>query len=97
MPTNNNNNNLTAHEIITAGATNLPKLTADRDERLLRGLQIAYARAVVNTLWLPVAAASAATIVACGMEWKKVTAKATKKKEEEEEEGKNIIMITTKN
>ncbi|KAL8650813.1 MAG: hypothetical protein Q9210_003611 [Variospora velana] len=65
--------NLTAYEIVTAGATNLQKLTTDRET--LRQLQIVYAKAVVNTLWLPVAAASAATICACGMEWKKVTAK----------------------
>ncbi|KAI4118765.1 MAG: hypothetical protein LQ345_001225 [Seirophora villosa] len=56
-----------------AGATNLQKLTTDRET--LRQLQIVYAKALVNTLWLPIAAASAATIWACGMEWKKVTAK----------------------
>ncbi|KAL8923566.1 MAG: hypothetical protein Q9208_004513 [Pyrenodesmia sp. 3 TL-2023] len=64
---------LTAHDIVTAGATNLEKLTTDRET--LRRLQIVYAKAVVSTLWLPVAGASAAAICACGMEWKKVTAK----------------------
>ena len=68
---------LTTHDIVTAGATNLPKLTTDPET--LRRLQIVYAKAVVNTLWLPVAAAAAAAICAGGMEWKKVVAKADAK------------------
>ncbi|KAL8811091.1 MAG: hypothetical protein Q9223_007605 [Gallowayella weberi] len=65
---------LSAHDIVTAGATNLEKLSTDLGT--LRQLKIVYAKAVVNTLWLAVAAASAAAICACGMEWKRVKPKA---------------------
>lgn len=73
---------ISTHDVIAAGATKLRSL-AQGDDHILRFLRIAYARAVANTLWLPVASASAAAICACGMEWRKITSKEEKEKAED--------------
>ena len=65
---------MSAHDIVTAGATKLSTLTTD--DNILRQIQTVYAKAVTSTLWLPVAAASAAALCACGMEWRRVASKA---------------------
>ncbi|KAL8798109.1 MAG: hypothetical protein Q9182_006936 [Xanthomendoza sp. 2 TL-2023] len=72
---------LSAHDIVVAGAINLRKLSTNPG--IVRQLKIVYAKAVVNTLWLPVAAASAAAICACGMEWNRVKPKANPQSSDE--------------
>ena len=61
---------LPAQVIVNTGATRLHALTTD--PKLLRQVQIVYADAVTSTLWLPVGAASAAVLCACGMEWRRL-------------------------
>ena len=61
---------LDAQVIINTGATRLQALTTDPN--ILRQVQIVYADAVTSTLWLPVGAASAAALCACGMEWRRL-------------------------
>ncbi len=65
---------VSAHDVVTAGATKLSTLTTDANT--LRQIQTVYAKAVTSTLWLPVAVASSAALCACGMEWRRVGLKA---------------------
>ena len=82
------------HDIIAAGATKLRSLARD-DDHILRLLRTAYAKAVANTLWLPVASASAAAICACGMEWKKITSREDKEKEEGHGEVGRVLEVSS--
>ncbi|KAL8827933.1 MAG: hypothetical protein Q9170_006815 [Blastenia crenularia] len=62
---------VSAQAVIRAGATNLRQLT-NGDAVTLRAVQSGYAKAVVATLYLALAAACVALPFAAGMEWRSV-------------------------
>ncbi|KAL8828972.1 MAG: hypothetical protein Q9170_006372, partial [Blastenia crenularia] len=61
---------LSALDVIQAGATNLAILT--NDPRILRLLRTSYSRAITDTIYLSLAAAAIALPFASAMEWKNV-------------------------
>ena len=86
---------LSAEVVVATGATRLHALTTDPN--VLRQVQIIYADAVTSTLWLPVAAASAAALCVCGMEWRrlngiiKTTVSDDRESPEKAESGVSVI------
>lgn len=75
-------NSVSAQAVIQAGATNLRQLTSD--DSTLRAVQ-GHTQAIVNTLYLALAAACVSLPFAVSMEWKSVR-QDTKKRAEDKDE-----------